>query len=98
MSLTQKWHSNLGAPPVGSWIHVVATFQQYGESYVYLDGRQSNCASSNTSNRPSGGRTELWLGRPHHGGHWCDCWVKSVQVFNYALQASEVQAIYAAGV
>ena len=84
-----EWQSGLGAPPLGEWLHVVAVFAQGGDSYVFVNGRKSHRTIA--TNRPSGGQTTLWLGRPHHGGHWCDCWVKMVRVFDECVGDDDIE-------
>lgn len=78
------------ALPYKKWIHVTAVFQQGGVSYVFLDGVRSQNVVTASNNE---GRNELWIGRPIHGGHWVNCWIKEVKVFYEALQNSEVQAL-----
>ena len=96
-AIGKEWRSNLGAPPLGQWFHVVAVFRQGGESYVFLNGRRSNIASKHTKNRPLGSREELWVGRPHHRDHFADCWIKSIAVVDYALSDEDVGAAHKGG-
>ena len=75
------------SPPTGEWLHITAVFRQRGESYVYLNGvRSDNKAIARNSN----GFTDLWVGRSRWRGHWSDCWIKEVKVFNEALNDEEV--------
>jgi len=83
----QPWYSN-GSPPIRRWIHVTAVFRQNGESYVFLDGVKSNRSVVATNNEGLG---DLWVGRPIHGGHWTDSWIKEVKVFDFALSDEQVK-------
>ena len=95
-TIGMTWNASLGPPPIGQWMFVVARFKQGGVSHVFLDGRKS-WPSPRTENRPSGGQRELWLGRPCHGGHWVDCWVKRVEVYASALQDDDIALLRAQG-
>lgn len=86
LAVGREWESNLGrpVPPVGRWMHVCAVFRQDGPSHVFLDGRRSNGVTAR--NRMAGSKTELWIGRAHPPGHYCDCWIKHVKVYDRALE------------
>ena len=83
----QPWTNGGGNAPTKEWVHVTAVFRQNGDSYVYLNGVRSDNTVVATNND---GKGELWIGRPHWGGHWVDCWVKEVKVFDYALSDADV--------
>jgi len=78
------------AVPYKKWIHATAVFRQGGLSYVFLDGVRSQNVVTASNNE---GLNELWIGRPLHGGHWVDCWIKEVKVFYEALENSEVKRL-----
>jgi len=73
---------NSNQPPMKKWVHVTAVFRQGGQSYVFLDGVRSDFS---TVAKNGSGMAELWVGRPHHGGHWVNSWIKEVKVFDTAL-------------
>ncbi len=73
--------------PTKQWIHVTAVFRQGGESYVFVNGIKSD---NSAIGKNDGGKSDLWIGRPKHGGHWTDSWIKEVKVFNTALDDSLV--------
>ena len=79
---------NSNQPPIKKWVHVTAVFRQGGESYVFLDGVRSDFTTTANNNNGLG---DLWVGRPHHGGHWVNSWIKEVKVFNTALSDDVVK-------
>lgn len=76
--------------PVKEWIHVAAVFRQNGESYVFLNGERSE---NTVIAQNDYGLSSLWIGRPHHAGHWTDCWIKEVKVFGRALSDEDVKVL-----
>lgn len=79
---------NSNQPPIKKWVHVTAVFRQGGQSYVFLDGVRSDFS---TTAKNGSGLGELWVGRPHHGGHWVNSWIKEVKVFDTALSDDVVK-------
>mmetsp|Transcript_8289 Transcript_8289/g.9669 ORF Transcript_8289/g.9669 Transcript_8289/m.9669 type:complete len:291 (+) Transcript_8289:132-1004(+) len=88
----REWSSGMGPPPLREWIHVVATFQQNDKSRVYLNGSPSPSFTV-ARNRPIGCQESVWIGRPHHGGHYCDCWVKHVKIYDSALGHDQIATL-----
>jgi len=80
------------------WIHAVATFK--GGQYVklYLDGELK---ITNTSSIPSEMVPEVrstdWIGRTNINGGYSSAVIDDVRVYNRALSASEVKALYNMG-
>lgn len=86
------WSSGIGSPPLREWIHVVAVFQQDGKSRVYLNGSPSPCYAV-AENRLLDCKDSVWIGRPHHAGHYCDCWVKHVNIYDAALGHNQIATL-----
>ena len=96
LAVGYAYKTSHGPPKLHQWLHVVAIFSQGKGSYVYVDGVRSEGVVA--KNRPSGAMTELWLGRPHHGNHFVDCWVRAVRVYDCALPDEAVQDLYKRGI
>jgi len=89
------WSSNLGPPPLGVWIHVVAVFRQGGDSYVFLNNVKSNVVTANNNE----GRSNLYIGNypTATGDHHADVWIRKFRVYGRALSDDEVYSLYMEG-
>lgn len=87
------WATRKGLAPTKKWIHVTAVFRQSGASYVYLNGVKSENSGIGRNNDGLG---DLRIGCLPWDGHWRDCWVKEVKVWNRALNDDEVTKYYTA--
>lgn len=84
--------SDLGAPPVEEWMHVVGVWQQGGFSYVYRNGARAVAASS-TEN--ADGWKDLFIGgHPTLSDHQIDGSVALVNVYARALSLKEVKSAF----
>ena len=84
-----------------NWYHVAAT-KSGGTVVIYLEGVASlvqpfGLAFSFTSNLAIAIRTDLPVDDPIRTGRAFDGLIDEVEIFNHALGASEIQAIFDAG-
>jgi len=78
------------------WHHVAGTMRQSGSDYIYsiyVDGKLDNIATNSTGLTPTGNG---WAIGARYDGTWgYRGLVEDVRIYDRALSASEVQAIYA---
>jgi hypothetical protein len=96
MAIGTTWESNLGVASLGEWLHVAAVWRQYGSSYIYLNGVESNVASTYTQNNAM--PDSVTIGRPAAwDGHWVNCDISLTRIYNRDLSHEEILTNFAAG-
>lgn len=86
-----------GALVPGQWHHVVGTYQNKAAMKLYVDGVLVSSSTTFTGTPPSPGTQTVKLGaREYSSGfvEFFDGSIDEVQIFDRALNASEVSAIY----
>ena len=80
-----------GESPIGVWRHIAMTAKS-GDSRLYVDGVlfSSNASTFNAITPTS----DLRIGSGYQGARFFDGLIDEVEIFNRALSATEVQAIY----
>lgn len=87
-----------GVAPLNEWLHVVAVYSQPLDSLTSLGVFYVNgvAAPIQVELFNGGGTSDLAVGTNmlNECRHWTDSWIKEVQIFDSALTASEVEALY----
>ena len=98
ITVGRNWHNSLPKPPVGSWFHVVATWQQGGTACAYLNGVEGLCHSSATNGQSTVTEKLILGGRgPNDSGHNPSIMVNDVRVYADVLSPQSVKALHDAG-
>ncbi len=88
-----KVYPEMTLPELHKWIHIIGVFRQDGDCEFYLDGVKAPLTAHGEA---EDGLPDLYIGQPleYPENHWSDAWVKDVQVYDRALQTSEVEALF----
>jgi hypothetical protein len=89
-------HSTPGVVTVGTWAHVATTFSA-GTWRLYVNGALAASRNSTMTSLYASGAAQVNLGRDTRGIHYFDGLIDEPALYNRALSASEIRAIYNAG-
>jgi hypothetical protein len=88
------YQSSLGYPPVGEWLHIVATFENGHDCKVYLNYRHQDVRATNNDD---GGLPDMSIGGlQNYEGHAGDVSIAEVRLYSRRLSDSDVFQLYQA--
>ena len=88
--------SAIGALSLSTWHHVLATRTSAGITNIYIDGSLSGSADQ-SSGTPVAGTTNTLIGNRAAGDRTFNGYIDDIKIYNRALSATEVLALYNKG-
>ncbi|MGH9961980.1 MAG: LamG domain-containing protein, partial [Pyrinomonadaceae bacterium] len=90
-------HACYGAPSAGAWHHASAVFTRNDKIYVYLDGVLLGSQTYSAGNTGSVDNSNSFIVGSYRSSSWyVNGKIDAVRVYNRALTASEITALYSA--
>ena len=91
----KKTNWGLGQTPVGQWNHVVVAYdQKTKQSWAFLNGKKGTVGRGIVHSDSGAYKNQLWLGGPHHNGHYANTDVATARVWRRTLSDAEVAEQY----